>query len=267
MKLRYITCSDPREHNSIESMVELAKMPNVEIAVQCHPSKMSAGMPRKVWFDKLLRVARNEAHMNLAIHINKEWADSICVHGKIPDIISQWINLKTSTGRPVIKRIQLNMPQTTAKNIDVNGMVMMLHYFHNREFIFQYKDSNVGAISNLHRVVSAFNKSVRENQQLNFSLLFDESGGQGRVPEKLYEPVYKEHPMGYSGGISPDNVVYTLEKINSLVPTGYKTWVDAEYHLTSPLCLPDGTSRNLFDIDKAKRYVRYANEWNNKNGR
>lgn len=267
MKLRYVTCSDPREHNSIESMVELAKMPNVEIAVQCHPSKMSAGMPRKVWFDKLLRVARNEAHMNLAIHINKEWADSICVHGKIPDIISQWINLKTSTGRPVIKRIQLNMPQTTAKNIDVNGMVMMLHYFHNREFIFQYKDSNVGAISNLHRVVSAFNKSVRENQQLNFSLLFDESGGHGQPPKEWHEPVYAEHPMGYSGGMSPDNVVENLEQINRLVPKCCSTWIDAEGKLKSPQQLPDGTEKDLFDVNLARLYVQRANEWNNRHGR
>ncbi|MFQ6703913.1 MAG: hypothetical protein ACLRFP_02410 [Alphaproteobacteria bacterium] len=41
MKLKYITCSDPREHNSIKSIMELARMPNAEIAVQCHPSKMS----------------------------------------------------------------------------------------------------------------------------------------------------------------------------------------------------------------------------------
>ena len=91
MKLRYITCSDPREHNSIQDMVDLAKLPHAEIAVQCHPSKMSAGMPRNVWFNDVLRVARNERNMNLAIHINMEWADSICAKGVIPDIILNWI--------------------------------------------------------------------------------------------------------------------------------------------------------------------------------
>lgn len=267
MKLRYVTCSDPREHNKISEMVDLAKLPNAEIAVQCHPSKMLSGMPRNVWFNDLLRVARNEVDMNLAIHINKEWADSICVHGKIPDIISQWINLKTSTGRPVIKRIQLNMPQTTAKNIDVNGMVIMLHYFHDREFIFQYKDSNVGAISNLHCVVSAFNKSVRENQQLNFSLLFDESGGHGLAPKEWRGPIYKERPMGYSGGMSPDNVVENLDKINNVVPEHRKIWIDAEGKLKSPQQLPDGTEKDLFDVNLARLYVQRANEWNNRHGR
>ena len=267
MKLRYITCSDPRENNKISDIVELAKLPNAEIAVQCHPSKMLAGQPRNVWFNKLLRVARNEVDMNLAIHINKEWADSICAHGRIPDIISQWINLKTSTGKPVIKRIQLNMPQTTAKNIDVNGIVMMLHYFHNRKFIFQYKDSNVDAISSLHRVVNAFNKSVCENQQLNFSLLFDASGGRGIAPKEWREPVYKEHPMGYSGGMSPDNVVENLNKINTVVPQKREIWVDAEGKLKSPQQLPDGTYKDLFDVNLARLYVERANEWNNKYGR
>ena len=57
MKLRYITCSDPREHNSIKSVIELAKLPRAEIAVQCHPSKMSVGMPRNVWFNQLICAA------------------------------------------------------------------------------------------------------------------------------------------------------------------------------------------------------------------
>ena len=83
MKLRYITCSDPREYNSLQNIVNLAKMPHAEIAVQCHPSKMSKGMPRNMWFDDLVRLAFH-IDMNLAIHINKEWADSMCVHGKNP---------------------------------------------------------------------------------------------------------------------------------------------------------------------------------------
>lgn len=32
MKLRYITCSDPREHNSIKSIIDLAHLPHAEVA-------------------------------------------------------------------------------------------------------------------------------------------------------------------------------------------------------------------------------------------
>ena len=93
MKLRYITCSDPREHNSVKSILELARLPHSEIAVQCHPSKMENGMPRNVWFNELLRVAIQVPRgVFLAIHINNEWSNTICTKGDITDIIQQQTN-------------------------------------------------------------------------------------------------------------------------------------------------------------------------------
>ena len=87
MYLRYITCSDPREHNPVKSIISLAHLPHAEIAVQCHPSKMSADMPRNIWFNQLIRESLQASHINLAIHINAEWAYDICARGHIPNII------------------------------------------------------------------------------------------------------------------------------------------------------------------------------------
>ena len=261
MKLRYITCSDPREHNKISEMVELAKLPNAEIAAQCHPSKMSAGMPRNIWFNDLLRVARNEVDMNLAIHINMEWANEICTKGRMPDVIFRWINVVKNNGDPVIKRIQLNMPKSTAENINIDRILEILYVYQNREFIFQYNDNNINAIRKLHRAVKKFDKGLYENEKINFSELFDASGGRGLAPKEWRGPVHKEHPMGYSGGISPDNVVENLEKINKVVPQKRAIWIDAEGKLKSPQQLSDGTYKDLFDVDKAKLYVNRANEW------
>lgn len=264
MNLRYITCSDPREHNKISDMVELAKLPNAEIAVQCHPSKMSPGMPRNVWFNDLLRVARNEVDMNLAIHINMEWADSICAHGIIPEIVFDWIQVKKSNGKPVIKRIQINMPKATVETIDVDDLVWKIFALHqNHEFIFQYKEDNIPAIRKINRAVKQFNKGLYKSQKVNFSLLFDASGGRGLAPKEWRGPIYKEHPMGYSGGISPDNVVENLNKINTVVPQNREIWIDAEGKLKSPQQLPDGTYKDLFDVNKAREYVKRANAWQN----
>ena len=260
MKLRYITCSDPREHNKISDIVELAKLPNAEIAVQCHHSKMSAGMPRNVWFNDLLRVARDEVDMNLAIHINMEWADYICAKGVIPDIILNWMKLEKSHNKPLIKRIQLNMPKTTAENINMDGIIEIFDYFHDREFIFQYKKDNIPAIRKLHRAVKKINKYRLKDQRLNFSLLFDESGGCGQPPKEWRKPVYKTkvHPMGYSGGMSPDNVIENLNKINAVVPEHRDIWIDAEGKLKSQTVF---NAKALFDVELAKGYVRRANAW------
>ena len=245
MKLRYITCSDPREHNSIKSIMQLSRLPRAEIAVQCHPSKMSAGMPRNIWFKKLLREATQANHIHLAIHINAEWANDICTHGNIPDIIYDWIKIERSHNNPLIKRIQLNMPQTTADNIDVCAVRAVLYEFRHTEFIFQYNDKTKEAIEKLHK------------SGAKFSLLFDASGGNGIEPAQWQKPVYENHPMGYSGGLSPDNVIKHLNKINALAGDS-EIWCDAEGKLKSQTLFEE---KPLFDTELAKAYVRRANIW------
>lgn len=247
MKLRYITCSDPREHNTLNEIVELAKLPHAEIAVQCHPSKMSAGMPRNVWFNNLLTVARNGFNMNLAIHINMEWADSICAKGVIPDIILNWMQITKLFNKPIIKRVQLNMPWATAININPDAVAQIIHDFPKHEFIFQYNKNTKDAIEKLHQTGA------------KFSLLFDASGGKGIAPSAWQKPVYETHPMGYSGGISPENVVDNLEKINCLVPEKQKIWIDAEGKLKSGE--KTETEKPKFDVELAKLYVTRANNW------
>ena len=246
MKLRYITCSDPREHNSIESIMELARLPLAEIAVQCHPSKMYDGMPRNVWFNKLLAAAKSVPNINLAIHINQEWATDICAIGKIPETILNWIQIQREENQPIIQRIQLNMPKAAADNIDANKLAQIIHDFSNQEFILQYNDNTKTAVEKLHRTGA------------KFSLLFDASGGKGISPENWQKPVYATHPVGYSGGISPSNVIYNLVLINRLIPKHRSMWIDAEGKLKSPNAV---YNKNMFDCELAKMYVHRANLW------
>ena len=246
MYLRYITCSDPREHNSIESIIDLARLPHTEIAVQCHPSKMSNGMPRNIWFNDLLRESTSIRGINLAIHINSEWADDICAKGCVPQIILDWLKVTKMGNSPAIKRVQLNMPQETADNINVAQLAKIFHCFPNQEFILQYNNKTKKAVKKMHHFGT------------DFSLLFDASGGNGIAPKLWEKPVYDIHPMGYSGGMSPDNVNDNLNKINKLVPEKSGIWIDAEGKLKS---LIDG--KDLFDVSLAKKYVMCANRWQN----
>ena len=245
MKLRYITCSDPREHNSIKSILDLARIQHAEIAVQCHPSKMSDGMPRNVWFNELLRAALQTSRIHLAIHINNEWSHDICTRGIIPETILNWIKIEKQHNKPLIQRIQLNMSQNTADNIDVNAMRGVLYDFRHTEFILQYNDKTKDAVEKLHKTGA------------KFSLLFDASGGNGISPENWQKPIYENHPMGYSGGISPTNVMQNLDKIKSVVGDDI-VWIDAEGKLKSQTLFEE---KPLFDTELAKAYVRRANIW------
>ncbi len=245
MKLRYITCSDPREHNSVKSIIQLSQKPHAEIAVQCHPSAMAAGMPRNIWFNELLRAAMELRSMNLAIHINNEWSNDICTKGIIPGIIYDWMKIEKQHNKPLIKRIQLNMSKNTADNIDVCAVRAVLYEFRHQEFIFQYNDKTKAAIDKLHK------------SGAKFSLLFDASGGNGISPDSWQKPIYAEHPMGYSGGISPMNVVGNLNKIAPLVGED-ETWIDAEGKLKSQTLFEE---KALFDADLARAYINRANKW------
>lgn len=246
MKLRYITCSDPRENNSIKSILDLAHMPHAEIAVQCHPSKMSDGMPRNVWFNKLLREANMTDNVNLAIHINCEWANDICANGIIPEIILNWMQIEKCYNKPLIGRIQLNMPRSTAKNINANALAKIIHDFKHQEFILQYNNNTKEAVEKLHQTGA------------KFSLLFDASGGNGKSPNTWQSPIYESHPMGYSGGLSLTNVSQNLDKINAVVPNGTPIWIDAEGKLKSQTLFDE---KPVFDTDLAKGYVYRANLW------
>ena len=245
MKLRYITCSDPREHNPVKSIIDLAKMPNTEIAVQCHPSKMSDGMPRNVWFEKLLKETMQTKNIHLAIHINQQWAKAICVYGIIPDTIIEWIRLKNEYNKPIIKRIQLNIPPQNAPDMQAGIMAQIIHSFPNQEFIFQYNDQTKEAIEKLHKT------------GVNFSLLFDSSRGNAIAPKTWEKPIYETHPMGYSGGMSAENVIGNLRKIERVVGDK-EIWIDAEGKLKSSDLFEE---KPKFDVDLARAYITRANMW------
>ncbi len=245
MKLRYITCSDPREHNSVKSIIDLAHLPHAEIAVQCHPSKMSAGMPRNVWFNQLIRETLQTSRIHMAIHINAEWAYDICAKGIVPDIVSDWLKIEKTYNHPLIKRVQLNMPKEAADNIDVNALGGILYDFRHQEFIFQYNDKTKDAIEKMHK------------SGAKFSLLFDASGGNGISPTQWQKPIYDEHPTGYSGGLSPDNVIGNLRQIEHVVGDR-AIWIDAEGKLKSQGLFDE---KPLFDTELARAYIHRANQW------
>lgn len=70
------------------------------------------------------------------------------------------------------------------------------------------------------------------------SWLFDASGGRGVEPATW--PVYTgQHPVGYSGGISPDNVRAVVDKIQA-----EHFWLDAETWIRS---------NDRFDVAKCRR--------------
>ena len=245
MYIRYITCSDPREFNDIHQIVELGKIsPRVEIAVQAHPSKMSCGMQRNLWFRELLSyIICYKYDINLAVHVNREWCDEICRKGIIPSDLTDFFDPRLNnkvTKKPLVKRWQLNMPKETADNVNVRALKKLFDLCPDKEFILQYNTNTQSAIASLYSAGA------------RFSVLYDASGGQGILPTSWSAPVYKSVSQGYSGGLSPENILSNLDKISSVVPAHHAVWIDAEGKLKT---------NNMFDVARARQYILNTENW------
>lgn len=243
MNVRYITCSDPRPHNSFDDLMHLWNLDNrVEIAVQMHPGKVSPGTERYKWIAELVDKMRYEfPRRNLAIHVNQDWCREIC-RGNIPDELKPFFDANWVYSfhcLPVVQRIQLNMSQKVADSLNARVLKDLISAFPDQEFIIQYNDKTKEAVERLHKTGA------------KFSLLFDASGGNGIAPKSWESPIYNEHPMGYAGGISPENVRRNLRQIKRVAKDD-EIWIDAEGKLKTD---------DKFDCERARRYITKAARW------
>lgn len=259
MDIRYITCSDPRNHNTHDEMFDLWKMdPRVEIAVQMHPGKVSPDTARYDWVKQLIDKLQNYPFVyrnwNFAIHVNNDWCDDIC-NGKIPDTLKPLFRARhESTGKHVVGRIQLNLPQKTADNFNPQKLKPVIDFYNDQDFIIQYNNRTKNAVDTLHKTGA------------KFQLLFDESGGRGESPESWQKPVYgPEHLQGYAGGLKPETVGTELDKIVK-VARNRDIWVDIEGGVQKPTgeFKPDGKPIKLFNSARAAQYIQNTLSWEQK---
>jgi len=245
MHIKYITCSDPRNYNQVADMFDLWDIdPRVEVAVQMHPGKVSPGTERYNWIKDLFHglYGFNE---NLAIHVNNDWCDDIC-NGKVPDELKYFFNYTNFYSEPIVKRVQLNMPQKTADRFNPHKLKSVIDYYneyYKKDFIIQYNDRTKDAVDALDRTGA------------KFQLLFDASGGRGQLPRAWQSPVYPIfHKQGYAGGLKPENVSENLDKISKVAGI-FPTWIDAEGGLKTD---------DKFDVKRARQYILNTLAWEQK---
>ena len=257
MNIRYITCSDPRNHNTHDEMFDLWKIdPRVEIAVQMHPGKVSPDTERYKWIRQLVDKASQSSGnwLRLAVHVNNDWCDEIC-NGKIPGPLAFVFTTRNIDDFfPVVERIQLNMPQKTADNFNPEKLKRVIDHFGDISFIIQYNNRTKDATDKLYKTGA------------QFDLLFDASGGRGESPESWQKPVYgPEHLQGYAGGLKPETVGTELDKIVK-VARNRDIWVDIEGGVQKPTgeLKPDGKPIKLFHAPFAAKYIRNTLAWEQK---
>ena len=246
MKLRFITCSDPRENIPVESILNFAtKYPISEIGLGAYPASMLFNKYYHIWFDKIIRNAQNmPTPPNIALHINHSWCDQMC-KGVIPHELDWYLQVtNVHTKQPVIKRIQLNTTDYSRK-FDPKGLVALISQQKDQEFILLWNERMTREIG------------ILKQTGAKFSLLFDGSNGTGIEPNAWHTPTYNDIPNGYAGGLGPDNITKNLDKINAILPKNRPTWIDAK----GKLC--DKETTFSFTLELAEEYVKNTLAWFN----
>lgn len=240
MKLKFISCSGANEHTDIDGLLSLLSefSEKAEACIQVSGKKASLGSARYLWLKALYEkslIKNNQA--NFALHLNQDWVEKFCA-GEAVEELSEFLGWKNSAGSPFFGRIQLNFRIGREKTPNPETLINVIAQHPDVRFILSFNDSNAEFIRDLYR------------KGLRFDCLYDNSHGEGISPESYAPPAFEDVLQGYSGGISPENVVSVLGKISRSVPADREIFIDAEGKLKGD----DGH----FCLQKCKMYLENA---------
>jgi hypothetical protein len=202
MKINRITFTGADDKTDPAVLLAIQKeFPRVEWGILFSANRMgSTKYPSQEWIDKL------PAELNLSAHF--------C--GKYSRDVIEKLDFSQVEANPKFKRVQLNY--TFHKSKPVN-LLPLVSKFANRgvDFIFQYNASNQQTLDAL--MLETMNESIP------MGFLYDSSGGRGIEIKRISAPF--GFYTGYSGGLTPDNIVDITTDIIAH-SNDSEVWIDME---------------------------------------
>ena len=243
MKLTTITLSGANEFTDIRALLSLCeKYSLTELGIQVSGEKAAFGMARYWWIWALSLYVT--PFTRLALHVNKDWVEAFCA-GKIPKELDTFLSWRHDNGEPIFSRVQLNFKIGREKDFNPAVLRNMIQSYSAQRFILSYNDSNKEVIHYLYQ------------EGLEFDCLYDSSFGAGILPEKRLPLIYPDVCQGYAGGLSPQNVLIELNKINKVLAEGEMFYIDAQKGLEDD----DGH----LSLEKCNLFLKRASKWAEKN--
>ena len=243
MKLTTITLSGANEFTDIRALLSLCeKYSLAELGIQVSGEKAAFGMARYWWIWALALYVT--PFTKLALHVNKDWVEAFCA-GKIPKELDTFLSWRHDNGEPIFSRVQLNFKIGREKDFNVLVLRNMIRKYSAQRFILSYNDCNKEVIHYLYQ------------EGLEFDCLYDSSFGAGILPEKRLPLIYPDVCQGYAGGLSPQNVLIELNKINKVLAEGEMFYIDAQKGLEDD----DGH----LSLEKCNLFLKRASKWAEKN--
>lgn len=215
-RLYLVTITGADEGIALGDLTALSReFPFVEWGLLFSAKRM--GTPRYPGREWLLKIPITSP-MRFSAHLCGQWARDALAGAP------QW-----PVGSPYFDRVQLNgyeKPSRVLNKMIAGGQ---------QEFILQVRDgSQVFGVA-----------EVAKEAKGNVSALWDPSGGRG-VEQALWPDLPRACHWGYAGGIGPDNVCETLDKLSAF-PRDF--WIDMESGVRTD---------DAFDLVKVRRVLEAA---------
>ncbi len=239
MKLKFITFSGANEYTDVDGLRGIFNVwgeKGAEAGIQVSGKKASLGTARYWWLQTLYQTFKCDT-CNFALHLNQDWVEDFC-DGTPSAELSEFLSWKNDCREPFFGRVQLNFRIGREKTPDLDCLIASMRKYPGVRFILSYNDDNAEFIHRLYDI------------GFEFDCLYDNSHGEGIEAAHYVPPAFDDVLQGYSGGISPENVVSVLNKISQSVSPDREIFIDAEGKLKGD----DGH----FSIEKCKNYLEQA---------
>jgi hypothetical protein len=235
--------ADDSVHPNLLGLVAMA-YPTVEFGVLFRPDR--EGQPRYAtsqWVDRLSRVARKNPTMKLAAHL---------CGSRVNEVLRGDDAFLSSLAGLGFRRVQINA--TAVNGVDTSRLKESVPAFlrvvwnhPDLEFILQKNQETEPLWGGVLRVAPG-----SMTLPPNLSMLVDESKGTGVLAAAWPSPPEEGYPIGYAGGIGPNNIRQVLSDVQK-ASNGQSFWIDMESSLRS---IKNG--HDVFDLNKCYEVIAAA---------
>lgn len=234
MILKTVTITGLDEFTDFWHLAELEQeFPFVEWGILYSRSRVGLDLrfPNPVYIEKSLAIKNLK---QVAAHLCGEYA-SAALREK-----------KTAKHFPdCIKRFQINLPQYDYTLINVQPNTWIQNF---QKIILQVR--NLDERNILTKIYGNYNPEF----------LFDISGGRGKLANFQEAASWHRNPnqpVGFAGGISPENIDEVLSTLQACLPKDQLVWIDMESGVRN--------QNNILDLEKVCQVLISCNVWKTEN--
>jgi hypothetical protein len=242
--------ADDSVHTNMLALIANA-YPFVEFGILFRPDK--EGQPRYAsasWVKRLVAVASKSSNMKLAAHL---------CQSRVNQVLKGDDSFIQSTIKGNFQRVQINA--TAVNGVDMSALedsrigdtltafAGLVNKHSDIEFILQKNDETKPLWNGLLQMDTPEAGGKAGRLPPNVSMLVDDSKGTGVVSSTPWPTPPEEYPIGYAGGIGPENIHKVLGDVIE-AGNGKSIWIDMESKLRS-----NKNGQDVFDLDKCYQVI------------